>query len=50
MRSIAPLFARGRARGRVPERTLWHLLTDGSEGVPEVVFRDFAAEDDAGDT
>jgi hypothetical protein len=39
-----------RARGGAsPSRSDWRALVDGLEGVPEVVLRDLASEDDAGD-
>jgi hypothetical protein len=38
-----------RASRRVPQVKYWRALVDGSEGVPEIEFRDLSAEDDAGD-
>src|SRR4030095_15620371 len=39
-----------RAGGRVPEPSDWRVLSDGSEGVPEVVSPDLAAGDNTSDT
>jgi hypothetical protein len=40
----------GERDGRVPEPGHWRVLVARSEGVSEVVFRDVAAEDNAGNT
>jgi len=42
-------LARGAPQRRVPEPSHGRVLIDGPEGMPEVVFRDLPAEDDAGD-